>query len=582
MIAISIAMMFILEMFYFFKTYNLTQSSAKAYMESIINQVEEKLVDSSEQISELAKLLAYNEIVQNYFNEENILEKHKQRYNVEDIMEYASSSNKLISSIFIIDVSGDTVKKDLTGFADVDLLETIKSNYKVTVPQNNNNDFTGVLKNKMDNKYYYAYIYSANNMLVGNMKSKIATCIVVVETTYLKQIIDSILLSDNSLFLIIDNNNQVVASNKSDMIGTQVNEDIVSLLNTPERQIIKNIAGNKSIVQYKPVDEMNWKIVSIIPLKEISDDLVPIRNTGLIIGIALVIVLVIVGHVFLNNISKPISQIVNFLNSVGLNRLNKRIEIYHMNEIGLLSLNINKMLDEIKLMTKNIVTTQASLYEAELAKKQAELSALQSQINPHFLYNTLDCLQGIGYSYKSPEIINITESLSKILRYSIKGSNIVLVKDEISCIKNYLNIIAIRFSNKYTYELDIEQNLLNEKMIKLILQPIVENAVYHGLERKEGNGHIIVKGWYEQNNIIYFEISDNGKGMSAGELDNLNARLSQKISKSILESENMNIGLFNINDRIKYYYGDKYGIKLFSKEGEGTKVVIRIPTKAEN
>jgi two-component system sensor histidine kinase YesM len=214
----------------------------------------------------------------------------------------------------------------------------------------------------------------------------------------------------------------------------------------------------------------------------------------------------------------------------------------------------------------------------ELVKKQAELSALQSQINPHFLYNTLDCIKGIGHSVKSQDIVNITSSLSFIMRYSIKGGDIVSVKNEIECVENYLKIISIRFMGKHQFQLDIDECLMDMKMIKFILQPIVENAIYHGLEPKLTGGLLKIKGFLLDDRLICFEIFDNGKGMTAEELECLNRELDEDNIQSIVTgNKERSIGLININGRIKFKYGMEFGLKITSRENEGTSVRLNFP-----
>jgi len=237
------------------------------------------------------------------------------------------------------------------------------------------------------------------------------------------------------------------------------------------------------------------------------------------------------------------------------------------------------MIDKMEEMTSHVVTTQARLYEAELSKKQAEFSALQSQINPHFLYNTLNCISSIGLEYGSKEIAQMTSSMSKIFRYSIEKSELVLISEEVQCIKAYLNIISIRYENKFSLEVKVDDQLLGMKTPKMILQPIVENSVYHGLESMDAGGRLCVSGRIDENGDICFQVTDTGKGIDQEELERIKAKLHMEYSERAKTSlEGKNIGLSNINNRIKLLFGEGYGVEIESQLGRGTTVMVKIPS----
>jgi two-component system sensor histidine kinase YesM len=216
----------------------------------------------------------------------------------------------------------------------------------------------------------------------------------------------------------------------------------------------------------------------------------------------------------------------------------------------------------------------------ELAKKQAELASLQSQINPHFLYNTLECVRSIGLANRVMEIVEIATSMAKIFRYSIKEDHFVQIKNEIDCIQDYLRIMSIRFMDKFSEQISIDESVLKMKIPRMILQPIVENAIYHGLERKSGKGTLTIKGWVTDEHVVRFEISDNGKGIHADELHKLRHRLkAADINQSFPSGKGL--GLINIHRRIKLAFGEQYGIEIISSENEGTQVSLQIPVSLD-
>jgi two-component system sensor histidine kinase YesM len=261
--------------------------------------------------------------------------------------------------------------------------------------------------------------------------------------------------------------------------------------------------------------------------------------------------------------------------------LKQRIECRETNEIGVIASDINQMLDKLENVTDSLLGVQEKLYVAELSKRETALSALQSQINPHFLYNTLECIQSIGLVYSIPDISNIALAMAKIFRYSIKGGNFTTIREEIECIRDYLSIMSIRFEGKFVTRIRVDEALMGIQTVKMILQPIVENAIYHGLEQKDTQGRLSISGAFTGDRIC-FEISDDGIGMSREEADRINAGMQDNgQAAGLAETSQRSIGLNNINSRIQLYYGKEYGIRLYSKENEGTTVIVELPLDAK-
>jgi len=215
-----------------------------------------------------------------------------------------------------------------------------------------------------------------------------------------------------------------------------------------------------------------------------------------------------------------------------------------------------------------------TIYVTQIRKREAELHALQAQINPHFIYNTLESIRFVAKSNGDELTAEMAFVLGKLLRYSINIKNkIVTVNDEIMHLKNYLLLQNYRFDNRFTMVINIEKDLLEYKMIKLIFQPIVENSIYHGLEMKDEDGIIRLTGFRRQDMLV-FDIEDNGCGMTEEQLEQLNERVNDFTTFDQTEGS---IGLKNINERIKLQYGNSSGITVLSRLGHGTTVRILLP-----
>jgi len=395
----------------------------------------------------------------------------------------------------------------------------------------------------------------------------------------MEELVENNELTPNSKLFILNNRNEIVISNNEHFRGSLF-KDILSVDRDSLNHGLKTtINGEDVIVQERSLEQAEgWSIVSIIPVHELTTDMNVIRNNSIIAGVGIIISMILLGYFFLNNLTRPVMGLVADMRKIGDRDMGFRVKVRSTNEVGVLAYSINSMIDKIEEMTRNMFNTQARLYESQLSKKQAEFAALQSQINPHFLYNTLNCISSIGLEYGSKEIAMITSCMSKIFRYSIKNDELVLINEEIQCIQAYMKIIAIRYEDKIAMELHVDEKLLQMKTPKMILQPIVENAVYHGLESVDAGGHLTVSGNIDANGDVCFQVSDSGSGIGAEQLEKIKAKLNMEYSESAENSfDGKSIGLSNINNRIKLLFGADYGIEIESQIGYGTTVFIKIP-----
>lgn len=236
-----------------------------------------------------------------------------------------------------------------------------------------------------------------------------------------------------------------------------------------------------------------------------------------------------------------------------------------------------EMLMETLEHFQEILDEQSQNHHSEILVKKAELAALQSQINPHFLYNTLEAIRGIALKRQIPEVADMTEALSLLFRYSISTRDeFVTLGEDMENLDHYLLIQQYRFSNRFEIikEFEDEKQVLNMEIPKLIIQPIVENAIYHGLETTVEKGIIKITAYLTEDNFVIC-ITDNGVGMDMETLEYLNQRLNHSdINQRRGEG---GIALINVNERIKLYYGDKYGLDVYSTKGLGTTVKVTFP-----
>ena len=234
-------------------------------------------------------------------------------------------------------------------------------------------------------------------------------------------------------------------------------------------------------------------------------------------------------------------------------------------EIKHLGKSIGDMAAQIRLLMNDIVTEHE-------AKRKQEFDTLQSQINPHFLYNTLDIIVWMIENEQKAEAVKVVTALARFFRISLsKGKSIITVRDELEHVRNYLMIQHMRFKNKFSYTIEAEDEVTELASLKLMLQPLVENAIYHGMEFMDGDGEIVLRAWKEGDEL-YFEVRDNGLGMTKEQVENLFSSASHAVS-----TKGSGIGVKNVNERIKLYFGEEYGLTIESEPDEGTAIRIHLP-----
>lgn len=297
-----------------------------------------------------------------------------------------------------------------------------------------------------------------------------------------------------------------------------------------------------------------------------------------LIFIFLLIVVILLWTLFVTYTVKPIKELTDFIakiNNGSLKELSGQIELNGYLEIHTINNQFNTMLKTIKHLNTQVFLTTSQLYEAQLSKEKLELQYLRSQINPHFLYNTLESLTGLAAAEGNREIVKFTKALSSIFKYSLKGEAEVLLSDEIKIIKNYIYIQHIRFDNRFFVEFNIDENFLTCRLPKMILQPLVENAIVHGIEDCPSLCKLSISVYKESEKNLLICIFNEGIPIAPDQLKEIQQQLVN--SQNFLQNQQpKNIGLHNVNNRIRLTYGDPYGLSIDSNT-EGTTVSLRIP-----
>ncbi len=299
---------------------------------------------------------------------------------------------------------------------------------------------------------------------------------------------------------------------------------------------------------------------------------------GTVILAAVGVLIAALIYAITKSITGPLSHLALRANEVAEGNLEvDLVPVRSMDEVGIVTTAFNQMVSSIRIHMERIkenMEKEAAMKEKELMMeghlKDAQLKYLQAQINPHFLYNTLDSIIWMAEWGKNQEVVRMTSSLAKLLRRSISNEQeTVTVAEEVEYTETYLTIQKMRYKDKLEYEIAVEPDILQERVIKLILQPLVENAIYHGIKYKEGKGLLRIQGFREGDHMI-LRVQDDGKGMDSETLAHI-------FEKHTRDTRSNGVGLNNVNERIQIYYGDDYGISFESSPGKGTEATITLP-----
>jgi len=384
----------------------------------------------------------------------------------------------------------------------------------------------------------------------------------------------------NTCFIIIDSNGKIISFENKKYIGTYIKDyfsgkvtdnDSVETLN----QLIDSMPTftNKNIsVNSIPINSVGWQIINIMDKDNLFYEVNLLRYLTFACLAVIVIIVMIVIIVFSNKFYNSVKIIVNGMNEVKKGNFNVRIELNTEDELAFIGDEFNEMSSKINNLVEDIKNQSEYIVEISNKRREAEIKAIVAQINPHFLYNTLDCINWMAIKNENYEVSDMVGNLAQILRYSIGDINKeVSIYEEIEWLKKYVYLQQPRFNNSFALELDVNENVLGYRMHKLMLQPLVENCIIHGFKGYDNGRELKVSINKFENSYILITVKDNGNGIEKKKLEEIINNIESG------KNEDENIGIKNVYDRIKIYYGEAAKFKIESIEGEGTTIKLIIP-----
>lgn len=482
---------------------------------------------------------------------------------IKEHMETMVNINEDIVSIIIYDMEGNildyqgnaSLKKNISHNLSFDkALFSSNSDYVITSPH---------VQNLFEGNY--PWVVTVCQKQWSSSYDKLVYVAMDIRFVSIARYIDDVGIGEHGYCFIVNKNDDLVYHPLQQLIYLDIkDEKINEVIHYREG----NTINNGVIYTVKDVSKFDWRVVGVSYVNELVDDKAT-TAIELIIVIALIVMVfaIIVLFVLSKKLTKPVRSLVDAMSTFEKNAVDFKYKpVRGASEFNKLSSSFEHMVIQIQELMEKVKNE-------EIALRKTELKALQAQINPHFLYNTLDSIQWMCEEEKTEDAITMVGALAQLFRISIsKGYELIPIEKEIQHAKNYLVIQSYRYKDQFTYHFDIDEEVLPYLCNKITIQPIIENALYHGISRMVDEGEISITVRKTGDDII-MKIKDNGIGMSEEQVENI-------LKKERTDSKG--IGVKNVNDRIKIYFGEDYGIVVQSELDVGTTITIKIPAVMED
>lgn len=377
------------------------------------------------------------------------------------------------------------------------------------------------------------------------------------------------LKNDTSLW-IMDQEGKIIYHSDTQLLGQKINPNLLSQLTKKDEGSFHDVWKNeKTMFYYTKSSYTGWTLIAMTPEASILEPVSGVKRNAFVASAFAIIVALLISFAFTRSIVRPLRKVQKGMQKMETGEWEKIKPLQGNDEISSVVQSYNKMIERLSELVDDLYKSELQNQKVLIEKQKSELQALQSQINPHFLHNTLETMNAYAILNDAEEISEMAEALSMMFRYSVRNFEVVTLKDEIEHVKNFLVVQEHRFQKKIKVNFLVPEQLQFEEIVKLSLQPLIENAIHHGLRRKGYEGEIDIQASTIGDRLTV-KVSDNGSGISEKRLTEINQRLStgEQFDKK------MGIGVSNVHRRIQLIYGDEYGLHIYGKEGEGTVVTL--------
>lgn len=562
--AVSVAVLIVVAVGYSKSFVDSAEKMAVNNNQNVLNQVNKNLDNYLHSMMSISNTIYYS-IIKNFDLGKDSMDKMKGQMK----LLYEANGSSLIS-IAVFDDEGEVIVSQPLSRLKPKALPNreewfIRANEKIenvhfTTPHVEN------LFVNTDNVYHWVVSLSRYVNMTKNGAILHGVVLVNMNFTGIEQICKNVDLGESGYVYLVDQNGELIYHPDQQLIYAGViHENYKEAASYPEGSYKEIFENQERQITVKSVGYTGWKLIGVSPTENITS--VYMKNSRFLWSVVVfaILILIIVNAVVSSKVAKPIKQLELSVRELERNNLDVVISQSGTYEIQHLAKTLQSMAVNVRRLMDEIVLEQES-------KRKSEMAALQSQINPHFLYNTLDSIVWMIENERYEGAITMVTALARLFRISLsKGKNIITASQELQHVENYLIIQMVRYKNKFTYNIQAEEKILSCAVIKLSIQPLVENSIYHGLEFMDGEGEINIRAYQRDRNLI-IEVEDNGPGMTKEQVESLLNGTARREHK-----QGAGVGFHNVEERIQLYFGKEYGLEVESEPDEGTVVRARFP-----
>ena len=552
----------ILDIFFIYKMSETVEKDTHVYAYEIVKQLGRNIESYIDHMQEVMWMISSQDTsLINQLKEPLNQKAVRKSYFLEEMRNRGSSNGVVSINIFGENglVLTDSASNAIKDYIDVKQMEwytkAVEAQGKPVISASHTQNY---LKNEGKWVFSLSAAIMEENKILG---------IVLIDMSYknLTDMCNDIQLGEKGYVYIVGQGQEMIYHPKQQLIYSGILQEDLARVMQQEEGSFTEVLEDKRLVTVHSLKEVGWRVVGVSYIGELLVSKKEIIIPLIILTLLALVVAFLISKRIASQTAKPIRELTEHMQEIELGKLGVEIDTQSdTEEIQCLTASFKEMVYKIEGLIEQVEDNQKKL-------RKSELKVLQSQINPHFLYNSLDTIIWLGEREECEKVVQMTAALARYFRLSLsKGKEVITIYEEVEHVKHYLQIQKIRYASKLAYTIEVSPDIFDEMIVKIVLQPLVENALYHGIKDLEEGGYIRVLGFREGNNII-LEVYDNGKGMSHEQIKNiLKAPRSTSITKG-------GVAIKNVHERIQVYFGQDYGLSYESEYGKWTKVRITIP-----
>ncbi|MFP4484002.1 MAG: sensor histidine kinase [Spirochaetaceae bacterium] len=545
--------------------------TSEDYTRQLVDQVQRNIDSYITHMENIAEVVQLNEQVQEFFGASGVIapaDEEEYRRRITTFLNSISRTRRDISLILIAGYNDRILTHD----------PAIEINTSVAVDRQEwylkaraNSDSAVVssshVQNLVDGEYRWVITLSRT---INDPVTRADYGVMLVDLNFsvINDLLSGISLGRKGYLFIVDADGSIVHHPRQELIYSNLEREYIDrVLSDADGSFAVTDEKGERIYTVRTSDHTGWRTVGVNYAPELVQNRATIQRFYSYWVLLCIVVAILVSILISRRISAPILRLRTSMQAVERGSFDITVDVSSNNEIGDLARDFNIMIAQIKeLMRRNA--------EEQEQKRKSELLALQNQITPHFLYNTLDSVIWMAEGRQYANVVTTVSALARLLRLSVsRGDELITIRDEIAHIKNYLIIQKLRYRDKLDFVIDVDKGVLHLKTPKVILQPLVENAIYHGIKNKEGVGRVTVTGALRGDDVA-LAVRDDGIGMSAKQMRTI---LQESADAARSRRGRARVGVRNVHERIQLYFGSAYGLSFARDNGAGTVVEVRLP-----